>query len=166
MYYLKTEVFFKIATTKWGLITIVAGICYLYEIIWTIAGVNNYTDISRKTLCGSLVTKFASDPTSDAAVAAASAVYDTPILLVTYWHMIEWLRWTTLLTTALVDANLVPFFYFLSLVIPYGFIVSIIVVVMRYSGDLADCSTAQPERARYLTLQLVCFFLYFIVSIS
>jgi hypothetical protein len=66
--------------------------------------------------------------------------------------MIEWIRWTVLLTTALVDANLIHFFYFLSLAIPYGFISSIIVVAMRYGGDLANCAEDQPERARYLTL--------------
>ena len=140
--------------------------CYLYEIIWTISGVNNYTDITRQKLCGSLVAKFAANPTSKEALAAASAVYDTPILLVTYWHMIEWIRWTTLLTVALVDANLIAFFYFLGLVIPYGFIISIVAFVMRSSGDLSECAKEQPERARYLYLQLVCFFLYFIVAFA
>lgn len=150
MYYLKPEVTFKVVTTRWGIITIIAGMCYLYEIIWTISGVNNYTDITRQNLCGSLKVKFAAEPTSAAALAAASAVYDLPILLATYWHMIEWIRWTTLLTVALVDANLIPFFYFLALVIPYGFIISIVVVIMRSSGDLSACATEQPERARYL----------------
>jgi len=117
-----------------------AGMCYIYEIIWTIAGVNNYTDITRHNLCGTLKSQFASSPTSAAALAAASAVYDGPILLVTYWHMIEWIRWTVILTVALVDVNLIPVFYFLSLVIPYGFIVSVIVVAMRYGGNLAACA--------------------------
>lgn len=143
-----------------------AGCCYLYEIIWTIAGVNNYTDVTRETVCGSLVNTFKADPTSAAAKAAASAVYDTPILLATIWHMLEWIRWTVLLTTALVDANMIPLYYILALAIPYGFIISIVVVAMRYGGDLAECADAQPERARYLTLQLVCFFLYFIVGLA
>lgn len=155
-YYLKTDVTFKIATTKWGIITIVAGCCYLYEIIWTISGVNNYTDISRNKVCGSLLTTFkpnAAGVYSADALAAASAIYDTPILLVTYWHMAEWIRWTTLLTCALVDANLIPLFYFISLVIPYGFIISILISVMSLTGaDYKACADAQPERARYLTL--------------
>lgn len=54
--------------------------------------------------------------------------------------MIEWVRWTVMLTTALVDANLVPVFYFLSLAIPYGFIISIVVFAMRNSGELAACA--------------------------
>jgi len=135
MYYLKPEVLFKIVTTRWGIITIIAGACYLYEIIWTISGVNNYTDITRNTLCGSIKTGYeASSKTAAtlaAAQAASSAVYDTPILLVTYWHMIEWVRWTVLLTTALVDANLIHLFIVLGLAIPYGFIISLVVFIMR-----------------------------------
>jgi len=100
-----------------------------------------------------LVEKFKANPTSAEAVAATSGVYDTLILLVTYWHMIEWLRWTTLLTCALVDANLIPLFYFLSLVIPYGFIISIAVAIISLTGEnLKACADVQPERARYLSL--------------
>ena len=140
MYYLKPEVMFKIVTTRWGIITIIAGACYLIEIIWTISGVNNYTDITRNTLCGSIKTSYDAAPKGTAkevaaalavAQAASSAVYDTPILLVTYWHMIEWIRWTVLLTTALVDANLIYLFYVLCLAIPYGFIMSVVVFIMR-----------------------------------
>jgi len=135
MYYLKPEVLFKIVTTRWGIITIIAGACYLYEIIWTISGVNNYTDITRNTLCGSIKTGYEAGSktaaTLAAAQAASSAVYDTPILLVTYWHMIEWVRWTVLLTTALVDANLIHLFIVLGLAIPYGFIISLVVFIMR-----------------------------------
>lgn len=115
-----------------------AGACYLYEICWTISGVNNYTDVTRGTLCGSLLTK--KFETKEERIAAASAVYDTPILLVTFWHMIEWIRWTVLLTTALVDANLIPFYYFLMLALPYGFIMAIVVVAMRYSADGSACA--------------------------
>jgi hypothetical protein len=58
-----------------------------------------------------------------------------------------------LLTTALVDANLIPMFYFLSLVIPYGFIISIAVAIMSLSGEnLKACADVQSERARYLSL--------------
>ena len=46
-WYLKRDRFYKIVTTRWGLFTIMALSIYLYEIIWTIAGVNNYCDISR-----------------------------------------------------------------------------------------------------------------------
>ena len=119
-----------------------AGCCYLYEICWTIAGVNNYTDITRLKVCGSVKTQFSADPSSEAAGAAASSVYDTAILLVTYWHMVEWIRWTTLLTTALIDANLIKLFYFLGAIsIPYGIIVSLLTAIMSLTGsDMSSCS--------------------------
>ena len=84
--------------------------CYIYEIVFTIAGVNNYCDITRFNYC----LKDTIKPTSATTAAdllvfqnKTSAVFDTPILLVTIYHMIEWLKWTVLLTTAMVDANLI-----------------------------------------------------------
>lgn len=133
LYYLKPSVTFKIVTTKWGVFTILGALCYIYELVWTISGVNNYTDITRLTACGTVKTTTYSNVKD--AEAAASAVYDLPILLITIWHMIEWLRWTAFLTTTLVDANLIPFFYFLGLAIPYGFIVCIVVIIGRFSGN-------------------------------
>jgi len=143
---------YKIVTTKWGVFTVLGACCYLYEFILTIAGVNNYTDVTRFTACGTVKTTTYSSVKD--AEAAASAVYDLPILLVTIWHMIEWLRWTTFLTMTLVDANLIPLFYFLGLAIPYGFIICIVVIISRFSGNqnADDCVASQPERARYLSL--------------
>jgi len=99
---------FKIVTTRWGLFTCIAGVCYLYEIIWTISGVNNYCDITRtyntdksgKIFCAKGVSL---NNLTKADIAKVSGVYDFPILIVTIYHMIEWLRWTILLTIALVD---------------------------------------------------------------
>ena len=134
-YYLKPAVTYKIVTTRWGLFTILSACCYLYELVWTIAGVNNYTDITRTFPCGTVASKAVKNLDPKEVVKAASAVYDTPILLITVWHMIEWLRWTAFLTTALVDANLIPVFYGLSLAIPYGFIVCIVAIAGRFSGN-------------------------------
>jgi len=80
-----------------------------------------------------------------------SGVYDFPILIVTIYHMIEWIRWTILGTCALVDANLIPVFYFLHLNIIFGFF-AILFAIIGGSSAAADCSTVQPERARYLSL--------------
>lgn len=114
-WYLQHSRLFKIITTNWGTFTIISGLIYLYEIIWTISGVNNYCDITRtfntdpsgKLHC---LTQLGKTVTSKADVAKVSAVYDFPILIVTIYHMIEWIRWTILGTTALVDANLIPVF--------------------------------------------------------
>jgi len=77
--------------------------------------VNNYCDITRtfnSDKAGKLhcLTKLGKTVTTTADIAEVSGVYDFPILIVTIYHMIEWIRWTILGTTALVDANLIPVF--------------------------------------------------------
>lgn len=72
----------------------------------------------------------------------ASGVYDTAIGLVTIFHMIEWLRQTVFLTTALVNVNLMPLYYLLSLNVPFGFIAMLIGIATRYGGDGASCGTS------------------------
>lgn len=90
----------------------------------------------------------------------ASAVFDLALAVVSVFHMIEWVRWTVFLTSALVNVNLVPVFYLLSINIPYGFIALVIGILARYGEDGADCAMTveegmmakQPERANYLAL--------------
>jgi hypothetical protein len=76
--------------------------------------------------------------------------------------MIEWLRQTVFLTSALVNVNLVPLFYVLSINIPFGYIVMLVGIAARFSEDGKDCAMegAQMERGRYLSLQILCIFLY------
>jgi len=76
--------------------------------------------------------------------------------------MIEWLRQTVFLTSALVNVNLIPLFYALSINIPFGFIAMLVGIAARFGADGKDCAEdpAQVERARYLSLQILCIFLY------
>ena len=76
--------------------------------------------------------------------------------------MIEWLRQTVFLTSALVNVNLIPLYLVLSINIPFGFISMLVAIGARFSADGKDCSVdpAQPERARYLSLQILCIFMY------
>lgn len=50
-FYLQPEVTFKIISTKWGVFTAIGGFVYLYHLLFAIAGVNNYSDISRTLDC-------------------------------------------------------------------------------------------------------------------
>lgn len=110
-----------------------------------------YADVTRLTECGGY-----------AAGKDASSVYDTAIGIVTVWHMIEWVRWTLLLTTALVDANLIPIFNVFNINVPYGFVACIIAIATRYSsaGNLCAEEGAQAERGFYLGLQVICLLVY------
>jgi hypothetical protein len=79
--------------------------------------------------------------------------------------MIEWIRWTILGTAALVDANLIPVFYFLHLNIVFGFFAMLIAIIGVFTAP-SDCSSVQPERARYLQLQVICLVLWIPISFS
>lgn len=83
---------------------------------------------------------------------ASSSVYDTAIALCAIFHMVEWLRQTVFLTSALVNVNLVPLFYAMSINIPFGFVAMLVGIAARFGADGKDCAMegAQLERGRYL----------------
>jgi len=153
-YYLKHEVSYKIVATKWGLFTALGGFTYFYHFAWTVAGVDNYCDYTRTMSCAS---KSGED---------ASAVYDMAIALVTIFHMVEWLRQTVFLTTALVNVNLMPLYYFLSINVPYGFIAMLIAIGARFSADGMECVEAQTKRSEYLRDQIFALVLYFFMCFA
>ena len=98
--------------------------------VFTIAGVNNYADITRKDLCGSA--KNADE---------ASSIMDTAIALCTIFHMWEWIRWLVFCTSATVGVNLIQVYYGMSfLSIPYGIIVMLIAIGSRFGTDASDCA--------------------------
>jgi hypothetical protein len=51
------------------------------------------------------------------------------------FHLAEWIRQTVLLTTALVNVNLMPLFYLLSLNVIFGYIALIYGIITRFTGD-------------------------------
>jgi hypothetical protein len=67
-------------------------------------------------------------------------VYNNAIGMVAMFHLAEWVRQTVLLTTALVNVNLMPLFHFLSLNVIYGYIAMIYAIITRFSGDGIACS--------------------------
>jgi hypothetical protein len=148
-YYLKPYVSYKIVSTKWVTFTCLGGFTYFYHFAWTVAGVDNFCDYTRLLSCNA-------DLNGD----DASAVYDLAIGMVTVFHMVEWLRQTVFLTTALVNVNLMPLYYLLSLNVPYGFIAMIVGIGARYGADGAACAEAQELRSQYLRDQIFALILY------
>jgi hypothetical protein len=164
--------------------TIMAALIYVYHLYWCIYGVDQFCDITRTHVCGvegkklyqeylvsmegsTYTTATAADVTEyfgapSNAEDASSKVYDTAIALVTAFHMIEWLRQTAFLGTVLVNVNMVPLFNVLSFNIPFGFIVMLVGIGLRFSEDGRECAMegAQLERGRYLSMQILCIFLY------
>ena len=67
-----------------------------------------------------------------------------------------------MLTSSLVEANLLPIFKLFYLNIPFGFIACIVAIATRYSASGNNCAEEgkQAERAFYLGLQVICLVLY------
>jgi len=91
----------------------------------------------------------------------ATTVFDVAIALAIVYHMIEWIRWTLLLTTALVEANLLKLFNVLQVNIPFGVIACFVAIITRYGaeGELCSIEGVQSERAFYCGLQVICLIL-------
>lgn len=76
---------------------------------------------------------------TDTDVAKATGVYDAALAICAIWHMAEWIRWTLLWTTSLVNVNLVPAFYAMSIVdIPLGFIIALYGFIVPFTSNCAD----------------------------
>ena len=106
-----------------------------------VAVANAYSDISRYYICqrddGSLIRG------DD-----ASAVYDQALLLVGFFHIIEWVRATILLTVTLVGANMTPVWYYTAPpTMIYGFICLCYVHHAYASEDGKACREYQHTRA-------------------
>ena len=70
------------------------------------------------------------------------------------------------LTTALVNVNLIPLYYILSINVPFGFIAMIIGLGVRFGTNGASCAegnegVVQMERSNYLRDQIFALILYF-----
>ena len=61
---------------------------------------------------------------------------DFPILIVTIFHMLEWIRWLIFLTSALVNVDLIKPYYTLSVInLPLGIIALFIGIVGRFGSN-------------------------------
>ena len=76
--------------------------------------------------------------------------------------MIEWIRQAIFLTSSLIGANLIGFYYALSINIPFGVVAMLYAIIVRNSKNGSECAEVglQIERANYLQLQIVCIILY------
>ena len=139
--------------TVWPLFTVISLIPYIFHLIMTIWGVDQFADYRREWLCGGA---------TDAAM--ADALFSIPIALNCVYHMIEWIKWTIFLTSTLVGVNLMIVFVFLDIVgVLYGIAATIIGFSAGFGADVTCLDpSGQPSRVLYLQIQIVSFFLVFI----
>jgi len=60
--------------------------------------------------------------------------------MVAMFHLCEWIRQTLILTTALVNVNLMHLYYFFSINVLFGFFALIYGIIIRFTGDGVACS--------------------------
>ena len=142
-FYLAPSVMHEIVAkdTVWPLFTVISLIPYIFHLIMTIWGVDQYAHYKRLWQCGDATTP-----------EMAEALFSTPIALVCIYHMIEWIKWTIFLTSTLVGVNLMIVFVFLDIVgILYGIAATIIGFATGF-GAAATCleDGGQPSRVLYL----------------
>jgi hypothetical protein len=117
--------------TVWPLFTVISLIPYIFHLIMTIWGVDQFADYKREWQCGGA---------TDAAT--ADALFSIPIALICVYHMIEWIKWTIFLTSTLVGVNLMIVFVFLDIV---GVLYGIAATIIGFSAGFgADATCLEP----------------------
>lgn len=93
----------------------------------------------------------------------ASAVYDLAILLAGWYHVIEWIRTTLLLTVICIGVNLISVWYLTSIITLYG--IGVFAYIHYVYFALAEgkaCAEAQPTRHMWLMIEIIYFWAVFL----
>ena len=127
--FLRPRFAYEVIEHKWGTFTILGFIVYSFHFVMCIGGVDKFTDITRKNICGNATNE------DD-----ASAIFDTALALASIFHMIEWIRQAIFLTSSLIGANLIGFYYALSINIPFGVVAMLYAIIVRNSKNGSECA--------------------------
>ena len=112
-----------------------------------------YSDVERLTPCSNIGEM--ADP------GESSKIFDTPLLFLATWHIIEWLRATTLLTVVFLGVNWTVFWYFTIPNTLYGLIVFFIVHLAYLGKDGYYCREPQENRSAWLLAEIIIFWATF-----
>ena len=150
----------KLITKRCVPYSIYIGFYYVIQLAACIASVNFYGDADRFNSCDVAAGETPMKPE------AAMKVYDIPILLMSIYHLIEWIKTTIVLTVACVGINLMWLYYPLVLNTLYGLIATIITMITIFSEEGEACAAAQPQRNLWLKIDVLIFWVTFFVFIG
>jgi len=140
----RTKIIYGFTITIW----------YLTQFIGAVAVINLYSDDDRLKPCSATGTL--SDPDE------SSKVLDLPLLLLAIFHMIEWIRYTVLLTVVCIGTNISILYYIGAPNTLYGLIAYGITHIVYFSDDGKMCGEEQPDRYSWLLIEIIAFWvLYF-----
>lgn len=105
-------------------------IYYLLQLVGAIGAVNFYGDADRFMCCG----------TGDCDPLDAAKVFDRAILLLSIYHMIEWVKTTFLLTVVCVGINLMHIYYAFFWNTIFGVCVIVYTMIVVFSETGQECA--------------------------
>lgn len=130
---------------------------YLAMFIGCVACINLYGDTDRENPCAATGTLANPDE--------ATKVFDTPLLLLAVWHIIEWIRTTVLLTIVLIGVNWTITWYILVPNTLFGLVVYAIAHMAYFSDDGKLCKETQENRAAWLLVEIIFFWTTFFLYV-
>ena len=151
-FYLKTEHVTKILTANYVKFGLGFLVCYGITFTLMIRGVSSYSEIGDNMLCGGLQT-----------IEEAEAVFDNAILIITIYHLIEWLRWAILITVCFIGHDLIPIWYLTSVNTLFG-VGAHVYGIMTYTGADANCIEVQDYRSGFLFINMISI-IFFILTV-
>ena len=128
---------------------------YLAQFIGAVACVNLYSDVERLIPCDTVG--------SLANPEESSKVFDVPLLFLSIYHIIEWIRATVLLTIVIIGINITYLWYATLLNTVYGMIAYAVAHMSYFSEDGELCRDHQEPRATWLLVEIVCYWLFFFI---
>ena len=126
---------------------------YLLMFIGSVACVNLYSDADRLLPCAT--TGKLANPEE------ATKVFDTPLLILAIWHIIEWIRTTVLLTVVCIGVNWTVIWYATMPNSIFGIVAYAIVHMVYFSEDGKLCKEVQTNRASWLLGEIIGFWVVF-----
>ena len=85
-------------------------------------------------------------------------MFDTPLLALAIYHIIEWVKATLLLTVVLVGVNLMHVYMIMSFLNTIWGVVAIVWTMMvRFSPEGEECAKAQEYRGQWLIVEIIGF---------
>lgn len=149
-YYSQPKTFARIIQNRMAIFGTWSLIGYLGHFFCIIIGLNLYSDIDRMKGCNY--------PNGDH---RNSSIYDTSLILIISYHLIEWVRTILFAVTILLGSNFIPIWYATSLNTIFGIIAYIYVHVQRFNEDGKKCADVQKFRAEFLLAEVIIFWLTF-----
>ena len=151
-FFMKPGNFTRVVSGKkavWGFWTLFGYIGHFFLIV---IGINLYSDVDRLLKCGE--GQYKGDPKS-------SEVYDTALLLLIIYHLIEWVRIIVFGVCVVIGANLMSIYYATSLNTLFGIAAYCYAHSARFNEHGKACAEVQTYRADFLLAEVIIFWTCF-----